>query len=77
MAVVENVPEKEVSFVELDYNLKTCINLLKKNDGIGQAGGITVNTESEVKPYLDYIIAEHKIVIRVLKSLIHVGIKKN
>ena len=46
--------------MELDYNLKTCINLLKKNDGIGQAGGITVNTESEVKPYLDYIIAEHK-----------------
>ena len=29
MAVVENVPEK-VSFVELDYNLKTCINLLKR-----------------------------------------------
>ena len=77
MAVVENVPEKEVSFVELDYNLKTCINLLKKNDGIGQAGGITVNTESEVKPYLDYIIAEHKNrnpSIKVIDT--YVGIKK-
>ena len=60
MAIVENVPKKEVSFVELDYNLKTCINLLKKGDGIGQAGGITVNTEGEIKPYLDYVIAEHK-----------------
>jgi hypothetical protein len=60
MAIVENVPEKEVSFVELDYNLKICINLLKKGNGIGQAGGITVNTESEIKPYLDYVIAEHK-----------------
>ena len=77
MAVVENVPEKEVSFVELDYNPKTCINLLKKNDGIGQAGGITVNTESEVKPYLDYIIAEHKNrnpSIKVIDT--YVGIKK-
>ena len=77
MAVVENVPEKEVSFVELDYNLKTCINLLKKNDGIGQAGGITVNTQSEVKPYLDYIIAEHKKrnpSIKVIDT--YVGIKK-
>ena len=27
---VENVPEDEVSFVELDYNVKNCINLLKK-----------------------------------------------
>ena len=33
MAIVENVPQKAPSFVELDYNLKTCINLLKKNNG--------------------------------------------
>jgi|TARA_B110001450_G_scaffold255352_2_gene282676 hypothetical protein len=77
MAIVEDVPEKEVSFVELDYNLKTCINLLKKDNGIGQAGGITVNTESEIKPYLDYVIAEHKKrnpSIKVIDT--YVGIKK-
>lgn len=60
MAIVENVPDEEVSFVELDYHLKTCINLLKKGNGIGQAGGITVNTKEEIKPYLDFIISEHK-----------------
>ena len=77
MAIVEDVPDKEVSFVELDYNLKTCINLLKKKNGIGQAGGITVNTESEIKPYLDYIISEHKKrnpSIKVVDT--YVGIKK-
>ena len=60
MAVVENVPEDEKSFVELDYYTKTCINLLKKENGIGLAGGITVNKEKEIKPYLDYVIKEHK-----------------
>ena len=60
MAVVENVPDSESSFVELDYYTKTCINLLKKENGIGLAGGITVNTEKEIKPYLDYVIKEHK-----------------
>jgi hypothetical protein len=77
MAIVENVPEKEVSFVELDYQLKACINLLKKDPGIGQAGGITVNTESEIKPYLQYIIDEHKKrnpSIKVIDT--YVGIKK-
>ena len=52
MAIVENVPEREASFVELDYNVKTCINLLKKGNGIGQAGGITVNSESEINHIL-------------------------
>ena len=77
MAIVENVPEDEVSFVELDYHVKTCINLLKKNNGIGQAGGITVNTESEIEPYLKYVIAEHKKrnpAIKVIDT--YVGIKK-
>lgn len=77
MAIVENVPEKEVSFVELDYHQKTCINLLKKDNGIGQAGGITVNTESEIKPYLKYVIDEHKKRnpgIEVIDT--YVGIKK-
>ena len=51
--------------------------MLKKGDGIGQAGGITVNTESEIKPYLDYVIAEHKKrnpSIKVIDT--YVGIKK-
>lgn len=77
MAIVENVPEDEVSFVELDYHVKTCINLLKKDNGIGQAGGITVNTESEIEPYLEYVIAEHKKrnpAIKVIDT--YVGIKK-
>jgi len=60
IAVVENVPDEEKSFVELDYNLKKCINLLKKGDGIGQAGGITMEREGDVQPYLSYLIAEHK-----------------
>ena len=77
MAIVENVPENEVSFVELDYYLKTCINLLKKSGGIGQAGGITVNKETDIKPYIDYVISEHKKrnpEINVIDS--YVGIKK-
>ncbi len=77
IAVVENIPEDEKSFVELDYNPRKCINLLKKNDGIGQAGGITVNNERDIKPYLDYIVAEHKKLnpqIRVIDS--YVGLKK-
>jgi hypothetical protein len=77
MAIVEHVPENEVSFVELDYHVKTCINLLKKGNGIGQAGGITVNTEKEIAPYLDYVIAEHKKrnpSIKVIDT--YVGIKK-
>ncbi len=77
MAIVENVPDDEVSFVELDYYIKTCINLLKKDGGIGQAGGITVNTQEEIEPYLNYVIAEHKKrnpSINVIDS--YVGIKK-
>jgi len=77
MAIVENVPASEASFVELDYYTKTCINLLKKPNGIGQAGGISVNTESEIKPYLDYVIKQHMVrnpEIRVLDD--YVGLKK-
>jgi len=77
MAVVENVPASETSFVELDYYTKSCINLLKKPNGIGQAGGISVNTEREIKPYLDYVIQQHKARnpgVRVLDD--YVGLKK-
>jgi len=77
IAVVENVPEEEKSFVELDYNTKNCINLLKKDGGYGQAGGITVNKEAQVSPYLDYVIKQHQLRnpgIKVIDS--YVGIKK-
>tara|TARA_B110000008_G_C16957890_1_gene558922 strand:- start:532 stop:1785 length:1254 start_codon:yes stop_codon:yes gene_type:complete len=60
MAVVENVPENEKSFVELDYNIKKCINLLKKGNGIGQAGGITLEKKEDVDSYLEYIISQHE-----------------
>ena len=60
VAIVENVPKAEKSFVELDYEKKKCINLLIKGDGIGQAGGITLDDEKDVDSYLDYIISEHK-----------------
>ncbi|RPG62188.1 MAG: FAD-dependent oxidoreductase [Flavobacteriaceae bacterium TMED238] len=77
MAVVENVPANAKSFVELDYFLKKCINLLTKGDGIGQAGGITLEKQDEIKSYLDYVIKEHKKrnpEIQVIDT--YVGIKK-
>ena len=77
MAIVENLPKNAQSFVELDYHLNRCINLLTKNNGIGQAGGITLAKESEIKPYLEYVISEHKKrnpSIKVIDS--YVGIKK-
>jgi hypothetical protein len=60
IAVVENIPDNEKSFVELDYNIKKCINLLKKGEGIGQAGGVTMDRKEDVSSYLSYIISEHK-----------------
>ena len=77
MAVVENVPEDAKSFVELDYFIKKCINLLTKGKGIGQAGGITLDKENEVENYLNYVIKEHKKrnpSIKVVDT--YVGIKK-
>lgn len=60
VAIFKNVPKKEKSFVELDYNTKKCINLLIKGNGIGQAAGITMDKEEDVNRYLTYIISEHK-----------------
>lgn len=77
IAVVENVPEKESSFVELDYNIKKCINLLKKEKGIAQAGGITLDHEKDVAEYLSYVVREHKKrnpEIKVIDS--YIGLKK-
>ena len=77
MAIVENVPEEEKSFVELDYYINKCINLLKKKNGIGQAGGITLNKENKVKDYLQYVIQEHKKRNPSIKLVdTYIGIKK-
>jgi len=77
IVVVEGVPETENSFVELDYNIKKCINLLRKPNGIGQAGGITVNKKKDINGYLDYIVKEHQLrnpELKVIDS--YVGLKK-
>ena len=77
MAIVEDVPEEESSFVELDYYINKCINLLKKPNGIGQAGGITLNKENKVNDYLQYVIAEHRKRNPSIKLIdTYVGIKK-
>ena len=39
IAIAANIPEDEKSFVELDYYPRRCINLLRKENGIGQIGG--------------------------------------
>jgi hypothetical protein len=77
IAVVENVPEEESSFVELDYNVKKCINLIKKKDGIAQAGGVTMDKKEDVDSYLNYIITQHQKInpgIKVVDT--YVGLKK-
>ena len=77
MAIVEGVPEEESSFVELDYYINKCINLLKKYNGIGQAGGITLDKQHKVKDYLKYVIAEHMKRNPSIKLIdTYVGIKK-
>jgi len=60
MAIVENVPAEESSFVELDYYVDKCINLLKKKGGIGQVGGITLNSEKKIDDYINYVFTEHQ-----------------
>lgn len=60
IAIIKGLPSEANSFVELDYYQKNCINLLRKEDGIGQAGGISLSRAEQVQPYLEYVIAEHK-----------------
>ena len=51
--------------------------MLKKPEGKGLAGGVTVSNEDQIKPYLNFIIREHKKLNSNLKLLGHyVGIKK-
>lgn len=77
MAVVENLESDQESFVELDYFVKKCINLLVKPGQVGQAGGISLPDKSKVKDYLDYLITEHKRRSPNIKVVdTYVGIKK-
>lgn len=77
IAIAAHIPEYEKSFVELDYYPRRCINLLRKENGIGQIGGISLNKREDVGSYLEYLLSQHKIRnpdITILDS--YVGIKK-
>ena len=77
MFVVENLPEDCNSFVELDYYPKNCINMLKKENGIGLCGGISVQNESEIESYLN--TCKQKIINKIPKANIigdYVGLKQ-
>ena len=60
MAIVNGLNEDSYSFVELDYRIKKCINLLVKDSGVGQIGGISLDKREDCDKYLDYVIARHK-----------------
>ena len=77
MAVVEGVDDSVKNFVELDYYYKNCINLLKKGNGLGQVGGISLSDSSKVDDYLEYLMREHKKRNPKIKMVgSYVGIKK-
>lgn len=61
MAVVKGLDETAYSFVELDYYVRDCINLLVKERGIGLIGGISLHHRSECEGYIDYVIHRHKL----------------
>jgi FAD dependent oxidoreductase len=60
LAVVSGLPDSARSFVELDYWVTNCINLLVKGDGLGLAGGISLKQMSDCDRYLDYVIDRHR-----------------
>lgn len=77
IAIVDGLTEEQSSFVELDYNVRKCINLLSKGNGVGQAGGISLSNESDVDSYIKYVIAEHKKRTPNMKVVdTYVGLKK-
>ena len=59
MFAVKGIDDEAESFVELDYFPKACINLLNKGNGYGLAGGISVKSRDEIKPYCHYCIDLH------------------
>jgi hypothetical protein len=60
IAVVKGLDNDAKSFVELDYVVKNCINLITKPNGAGLIGGISVNNEDEAQEYIEYVIERHK-----------------
>jgi hypothetical protein len=77
MFVAGGIPPGTPSFVELDYYVKRCINLITKGNGLGLAAGISVSSRNDVQGYLDYCIKMHRErnpSIEVLGS--YVGLKK-
>ena len=60
LAVVGNVSQNSESFVELDYYPKNCINILKKEKGIGLVGGISFNQKEDCDRYIETVIKKHQ-----------------
>ncbi len=77
MGVYEGVSENQSSFVQLDFNTRNCINLLKKKDGLALAGGITMDKIEDVKDYFNYVHNQHvkqNPNMRLLET--YIGVKK-
>ena len=73
IAVVKNIKDDAESFVELDYFKKNCINIITKNKSMGLIGGISLNKESDIEKYFNFMIDEHKKLnpeIKVLKKYV-------
>ena len=77
IGVVDNLGDDVKSFVELDYKITNCVNLINKGSGIGQIGGITLDRMDKVSSYMDFIVKRHRDInpsIRFLDS--YVGLKQ-
>ena len=60
MAVVKDIDPNFYSFVELDYFPQNCINIIKKNNGVGLIGGISFSNKSECEKYIEEVIEKHR-----------------
>ena len=69
IAIVNNLPSDQKSYVELDYFPKNCINIIAKENGIGQIGGISFSDINKCDTYLEKVIQEHKIYNPKMKVL--------
>jgi len=61
IAIINNVPKTQKSYVELDYFTKNCINILTKKNGFAQIGGISFSDETKCEKYIDEVIEKHKV----------------
>ncbi|NIR32419.1 MAG: FAD-binding oxidoreductase [Gammaproteobacteria bacterium] len=76
MAVVRGLSADAYSFVELDYHVRNCINLLVKGGGLGLIGGISLKDETQCAAYLDDVIERHRAYQPKLEVLgTYVGVK--